>query len=86
MCRFVEAMICDTPILAYKSTAVPYTLGPAGIQFEQKNFPEIAALSHRLREDEEFRNGILKGQREQLKHYSKEEIEKSIDEFLHPLL
>ena len=82
----VEAMICDTPILAYKSTAIPYTLGDAGIQFERKNYPELAMLCHRLREDAAFRDQILKGQRLQLKQYSKVEIQKSIDEFLRPLV
>ena len=82
----VEAMICDTPVLAYKSTAIPYTLGSAGLQFERKNFPELAAVSHRLREDSEFKKSIIGAQREQLKRYSKEEIEKAIDEFITPLL
>jgi glycosyltransferase involved in cell wall biosynthesis len=78
----VEAMICDTPILAYKSAAIPHTLGSAGIQFSEKNYPELAAVSHRLREDLEFRNRILQDQREQLLRYSKNEIENSIDNFL----
>jgi L-malate glycosyltransferase len=81
----VEAMICDTPILAYKSTAIPYTLRNAGIQFERKNYPEIAVLCHRLREDQEFRNQVLEGQRQQLERYSKVEVQKAIDEFLNPL-
>lgn len=82
----IEAMICDTPILAYKKTAIPYTLGDAGIQFEEKNYPELAAVAHRLREDSAFRSRILQGQREQLKRYGKDEIEKAIQDFLSPLL
>ena len=82
----VEAMICNTPVLAYKSTAVPYTLGSAGIQFDKKNYPELAAISNRLRVDRAFREQILETQREQLKRYDPAEIEKAIDEFLKPLL
>jgi glycosyltransferase involved in cell wall biosynthesis len=82
----VEAMICDTPILAYKSSAIPYTLGSAGIQFDRKDYPELAAVSNRLRDDANFRDSILRGQREQLKRFARTEIEKSIDEFLGPLL
>ena len=48
----VEAMICDTPILAYKCSAIPHTLGSAEIQFEKKNYPELAAVSQQLREDQ----------------------------------
>ena len=82
----VEAMICDTPILAYKSSAIPYTLGNSGIQFDRKNLPEMAAVAERLRSDTEFRNGVLRTQRDQLKRYSRHEIERAIDEFLAPLL
>ena len=82
----VEAMICETPILAYSKTAIPYTLGSAGIQFDQKHYPELAAISHRLQKDSGFRSNILRGQREQLKRYSKEEIEKALQEFLNPML
>jgi glycosyltransferase involved in cell wall biosynthesis len=80
----VEAMICDTPILAYKSTAIPYTLGDAGIQFERKNYPELALMCNRLRKDSAFRNEVLKDQKQQLKRYSKVEVQKTIDEFLEP--
>jgi glycosyltransferase involved in cell wall biosynthesis len=38
----LEAMICELPILAYASTAVPYTLGAAGLQVEEKDFPVLA--------------------------------------------
>ncbi|MCI0412716.1 glycosyltransferase [bacterium] len=82
----VEAMICDTPILAYRSTAIPHTLGSAGIQFERKNYPELATMAHRLRENSAFRTQVLEGQREQLKRYSKVEVQKAIDEFLKPFL
>jgi glycosyltransferase involved in cell wall biosynthesis len=82
----VEAMICDTPIVAYSSTAVPYTLGDAGIQFREKDYVEIAGICHKIREDKAFRDAILKGQRKQLQKYSKQEIEKAIEAFLSPLL
>ena len=32
----VEAMACDLPILAYSCTAIPDTLGGAGVQFVEK--------------------------------------------------
>ncbi len=82
----VEAMICETPIVAYSSTAIPYTLGDAGIQVREKNFTEIAGICHRIRTDEPFRNEIVESQRRQLPKYSKTEIEKAIQSFLAPLL
>lgn len=82
----VEAMICDTPIIAYASTAVPYTLGEAGVQFTERDFLEIAGVCHRLKADAVFRESVLKKQREQLKHYSREAIERGVEEFLAPLM
>ena len=82
----VEAMICDTPIVAYSSTAVPFTLGEAGIQFHKKEYVEIAGICHKIKEDKVFRNSILDSQRKQLQTYSKQAIEKSIEEFLSPIL
>jgi glycosyltransferase involved in cell wall biosynthesis len=40
----LEAMLCDLPILAYASTAVPGTLAGAGLLVEDKDFPLMAEL------------------------------------------
>lgn len=82
----VEAMICDTPIVAYSSTAVPYTLGSAGVQFREKDYLQLAGICNRLKEDTKFREEVLEGQRKQLQSYAKEEIEKKVDEFIEPLV
>ena len=82
----VEAMICETPILAYSSTAIPYTLGEAGVQFQEKDFEKLAGICYRIQTDSAFRESILQTQRKQLQKYSKAEIEKSVDQFLAPLI
>jgi L-malate glycosyltransferase len=40
----LEAMLCDLPILAYASTAVPFTLDGAGMLVQRKDFPLMAEL------------------------------------------
>lgn len=82
----VEAMICRTPVLAYAKTAVPFTLGEAGVQFVQKDYPTLAGICNRIINDVQFRSSILETQNEQLRRYSRAEIERSILEFLAPLL
>jgi L-malate glycosyltransferase len=82
----VEAMICETPIVAYSTTAIPDTLGDAGFQFREKDFVKIAGICHKIREDTHFRNSILESQKKQLRKFGKHEIEKSINEFLSPML
>jgi glycosyltransferase involved in cell wall biosynthesis len=81
----VEAMICGTPIVAYAAAAVPYTLGNSGVQFQTKDYEAIAAVCHRLGVDHDFREAVLQSQRQELKRFSREQVEKSIMEFLQPL-
>ena len=38
----VEAMLCELPVLAHPATAVPFTLGDAGLQIAPKDFPLMA--------------------------------------------
>jgi len=60
----VEAMWFDVPILAYKSSAVPETLGEAGLMFTSKgDLVQVAALAKLLVRDKELRLNLLKAQR-----------------------
>jgi glycosyltransferase involved in cell wall biosynthesis len=82
----VEAMICGTPIVAYAAAAVPYTLGKTGIQFQTKDYSDIAAICNRLDTDAAFRDAIIQNQKKRLKDFNHEEIEKAIREFLLPVI
>ena len=60
----VEAMWFDIPVLAYRSSAVPETLGSAGAMFTEKGrWPELAAFAHLLVEDRDLRRKVLEAQR-----------------------
>ena len=59
----IEAMWFDVPVLAYRSTAIPETLGAGGIMFTEKRFPELAALAHLLVTDPALRRKVLAAQR-----------------------
>jgi len=59
----IEAMWFDVPVLAYKSSAIPETLGKAGIMFTEKRWPELAALAHMLVEDRALRRTVIAAQR-----------------------
>lgn len=62
----LEAMAVDVPVLAYTSTAIPDTLGGAGVQFFPKDLELAAELLGELAYDETFRSRVLAGQRERL--------------------
>lgn len=64
----IEAMWFDIPVLAYKSSAVPGTLGTAGLMFNDKrNLAEVAALAHLLVMDSSLSAKVIargRGERE----------------------
>lgn len=82
----VESMYFDLPIVAYKSTAVPETLGDAGVLIREKDFPLIAEVIHLLVSDADLRQAILETQRERLKDFAREKVEGRFWGSLAPLL
>jgi glycosyltransferase involved in cell wall biosynthesis len=66
----VEAMWFNIPILAFKSTATPETLGPSGLLFTAKQDEEkLAALAYVLVRDEELRRKLLASQHRRRSEY-----------------
>ncbi len=65
----VESMYFDLPVVAYNSSAVPFTLGDAGIIFEEKRIDEVAEIVHRVIYDESLRESVLESQRRRLEYF-----------------
>ncbi len=82
----VESMRFNLPIVAYKSTAVPETLGHAGVLIKEKDFPVIAEVIHLLVSDVDLRQAILETQCERLKDFAREKVEARFWGSLAPLL
>ena len=59
----LEAMAADVPVLAYASTAVPDTLGGAGVQFAPKDLEYAAELLGELAYNDTLRTQVIAGQR-----------------------
>lgn len=70
----LEAMQAEIPIIAYDSSAVPYTLGKSGVLIKKKNFLEIAELMHIIVEDKKLRNRIVDVQKNRLQDFSKDVV------------
>ena len=67
---FVEAMWFDVPVLAYKSSAVPETLGEAGLMFTRKDdLIQVAALAKILVKDNLLRSKVINMQRKRRNHF-----------------
>jgi len=78
----VEAMAADVPVLAYASTAVPDTLGGAGVQFAPKNLEFAAELLDQLIVDEGVRAQVLAGQRRRLADFGDARISRELSALL----
>jgi glycosyltransferase involved in cell wall biosynthesis len=59
----LEAMAAGVPVLAYASTAIPETLGGAGVLFSPKDLEYAAELLAILADDEGVRAAVIAGQR-----------------------
>jgi L-malate glycosyltransferase len=78
----VESMAMDVPILAYASTAVPETLGGAGVSFAPKDLEVAAELLGGLIYDEPFRTDVIRGQRRRLPDFSLARLEARLEDVL----
>jgi glycosyltransferase involved in cell wall biosynthesis len=72
---FVESMIFDLPIIAFNSTAVPFTLGDSGILInDNERVDKIGELIHLVAHDEALRKTIILSQRLQLGKYKSTDL------------
>ncbi len=82
----LESMYFGIPIIAYNSTAVPYTLDGAGILINKKRYDEVAELAGILVNDKKFRNGVVELQKLHLERFKKSEIEAEFKKHIEEVL
>ncbi|MEI6668135.1 MAG: glycosyltransferase family 4 protein [Acidobacteriota bacterium] len=78
----VEAMATDVPVLAYSCTAIPETLGGAGVQFAPKQFELAAEWLYELAYDDGVRAAVIDGQRRRLTHILGRRIEADLEQLV----
>jgi glycosyltransferase involved in cell wall biosynthesis len=72
----VESMLMDVPVVAYRTTAVGDTLGDAGIQFAEKRLDLMAEAAHAVAREGPLRAGVLARQRERVRAFAPEAVER----------
>nr|QOL00462.1 GDP-mannose:cellobiosyl-diphosphopolyprenol alpha-mannosyltransferase [uncultured organism] len=83
----VEAMFFDVPILALGATAVPETLGEAGVMIDARTpIEEIGALMRLLGEDPELRAQVIAAQRRRRSFYLPDVGERRLDAMIAELV
>ena len=75
----LEAMAADVPVLAYASTAVPDTLGGAGVQFAPKDLEYAAELLGELAYNDGLRRQVIAGQRARLADFGDDRIRRELE-------
>jgi glycosyltransferase involved in cell wall biosynthesis len=65
-----QAMALDVPVLAYAATAVPETMGGAGMLIQDWQVANVATLLDQVFSDAAFRERMLAGQRASLTRFS----------------
>lgn len=78
----LESMYFDIPIIAYKSSAIPYTLENSGILVNKKNYIAIAEMINILIGDNELRKKIIRGQQARLQYFHKSNTEKIFRQYI----
>jgi glycosyltransferase involved in cell wall biosynthesis len=81
----LESMYYDLPILAYNCTAVPETLGTAGVLFNQCHYAEIAEAAYLLVTDAHLRQQVIRQQRRRLADFGPERTEATLRQILERL-
>ncbi|MBN2370193.1 MAG: glycosyltransferase family 4 protein [Vicinamibacteria bacterium] len=71
---FLEAMLLDVPVLAYKAAAVGETLGGAGLAFTRKEVAEVAETAYLLVTNAALRESVLAGQRRRVRAFAPENV------------
>jgi glycosyltransferase involved in cell wall biosynthesis len=78
----VEAMAADVPVLAYGSTAVPDTLGGAGVCFTPKDLELAAELLGELAYNNDLRARVIAGQRQRLEDFGEARLRRDVTTLL----
>ena len=75
----LEAMAANVPVLAYGSTAVPDTLGGAGVQFTPKDLEYAAEVLGELTYNDSLRTRVIAGQRQRLADFGDARIRRELE-------
>ncbi len=78
----VESMYFNIPIIAFNSTAIPYTLDGTGVLVNKKNFYMIAELIDIVLRDENYRGKIVNEQKRKFNDFSHSAISEMLKDLV----
>ena len=81
-----ESMYFGVPIVAFASSAIPETLGKAGLLLHEKSPELVAAAADRVLKDGELRDALVQAGKERLKDFSYESVKERFLECLNKVI
>lgn len=78
----IESMYCGLPVMAYGVSAIPGTMGKAGILFFEKDYVRLAELVHLLAYDQNLRQRIISRQRQHMQKYLEPKVRQQLQGYL----
>lgn len=82
----LEAMAFEVPVIAFKSTGVPYTLGEAGVQLAEKRYDVVSEAIELVHTDRVLRERLIEIQRQRLGDFSLERVTAQLQKSLKKML
>lgn len=70
----LESMYFGIPIMAFNSSAIPYTLDKSGVLINKKCYIEIAEMANIVIEDTKLRSKIVNSQNIRLNYFTKDNV------------
>ena len=81
----LESMVHGVPILARHSSAIPETLGEAGVLFHELGYEAVAEMAHLLVSDAIIRQQVIQKQYERVASFNQKRAAASLHAVLHRL-
>ena len=82
---FLESMYFGVPIVAYKTAAVPETLGGCGLLVKHKEYAAVAELIGLLAKDRTLWGRVVERQRERLRDFTPDQVERRLQALMRDL-
>ncbi len=81
----IECMYFNVPILGHDATAIPETLGDAGILYNDLGYAEVAQMAHLMISNKAVRQQIIAKQQERLESFAPDRVETILQDVLQRL-
>jgi glycosyltransferase involved in cell wall biosynthesis len=81
----IESMYFEVPVMAYASTAIPSTMGDAGVLFHDKDYEALAEVADLILQDDKLRARLVAGQNRRVADFLETSIKRQLQRIMEDL-